>query len=39
MATHWNMLDWRTRMGREAGAGDWRATVHQLTKSWTQLNG
>ena len=34
MATHSSILAWRISMGREA----WRATVHGVTKSWTQLS-
>ena len=34
MATHSNILVWRIPMDREA----WRAAVHGVTKSWTQLS-
>ena len=34
MATHSNILDWRIPMDR----GAWRATVHGVAKSWTQLS-
>ena len=34
MATHSSILAWRIPMDR----GPWRATVHRLTESWTQLN-
>ena len=33
MATHSSILAWRITMDR----GAWRATVHGVTKSWTQL--
>ena len=33
MATHSSILPWRSHMGR----GAWRATVHSVTKSQTQL--
>ena len=33
MATHSNILDWRIPMGR----GAWRATVHGIANSQTQL--
>ena len=33
MATHSNIHAWRIPMDR----GDWWATVHSVTKSWTQL--
>ena len=33
MATHSSILAWRITMDR----GAWRATVHVVTKSWTQL--
>ena len=33
MATHYSILAWRISMDR----GDWRATVHGVTKSWTRL--
>ena len=33
MATHSSILAWRTPMGR----GVWRATVHRVSQSWTQL--
>ena len=35
MATHSSILAWRIHMDR----GAWRATVHGVTKSWTQLSG
>ena len=34
MATHSNILAWRIPMNK----GDWRATVHEVAKSWTQLS-
>ena len=34
MATHSNIPAWRIIMDR----GAWRATVHGVTKSWTQLS-
>ena len=34
MATHFSVLAWRIPMDRRA----WRATVHGVAKSWTQLN-
>ena len=34
MVTHSSILAWRIPMDREA----WRATVHEVTKSWTQLS-
>ena len=34
VATHYSILDWRIRMDR----GAWRATVHEATKSLTELN-
>ena len=34
IATHSSILAWRIPMGR----GAWRATVHGIAKSWTQLN-
>ena len=34
MATHSRILTWRIPMDR----GTWWATVHGVTKSWTQLN-
>ena len=34
MATHTSILAWRIPMDR----GAWRATVHGVAKSWTQLN-
>ena len=34
-ATHSSILAWRIPMGREA----WRATVHSIAKSQTQLKG
>ena len=34
MATHSSILAWRIRKDREA----WRATVHGVAKSWTQLS-
>ena len=34
MATHSSILAWRIPMDREA----WRATVHEVKKSWTQLS-
>ena len=34
MAIHSNILAWRIPMGR----GAWRATVHGVAKSWTQLS-
>ena len=33
MVTHSSVLAWRIPMDR----GAWRATVHRVTKSWTQL--
>ena len=33
MATHSSILAWRIPMDR----GAWRATVHRVAKSWTQL--
>jgi len=33
MATHSSILDWGIPMDR----GDWWATVHRVSKSWTQL--
>ena len=33
MATHSSILAWRTSMDRRT----WRATVHGIAKSWTQL--
>ena len=33
-ATHSSILSWRIPMDR----GAWRATVHGVAKSWTQLN-
>ena len=33
MATHSSVLVWEIPMDR----GTWRATVHEVTKSWTQL--
>ena len=33
MATHSSIFAWRTPMDR----GAWRATVHTVMKSWTQL--
>ena len=33
MATHSSILAWRIPMDR----GAWRATVHEITKSWTRL--
>ena len=34
MATHSSILAWRILMDREA----WRATVHGVSESWTQLS-
>ena len=34
MATHSSVPAWRTRLDR----GTWRATVHGVAKSWTQLS-
>ena len=34
MAIHSSILAWRIPMGR----GVWQATVHGVTKSWTQLS-
>ena len=34
MATHSRILAWRILVDR----GAWRATVHELTKSWTRLS-
>ena len=34
MAIHSSILAWRIPMGR----GSWRATIHGVTKSWTQLS-
>ena len=34
MASHFSVLSWRIHMDR----GAWLATVHGVTKSWTQLN-
>ena len=34
MATHSSILAWRIPVGR----GAWRATVYEVTKSWTQLS-
>ena len=34
IATHPSILAWRIPMDREA----WRATVHGVAKSWTQLS-
>ena len=34
IATHSSILAWRIPMG----SGAWRATVHGIAKSWTQLN-
>ena len=34
MATHSNILAWRIPMDR----GAWRATVHVVARSWTQLS-
>ena len=34
MTTHSSVLTWRTPMDRVA----WRAMVHGVTKSWTQLS-
>ena len=34
MATHSSILAWRIPMDR----GAWQATVHGVTKSWTQLS-
>ena len=34
MATHSSILAWRIPMDR----GAWRATVHGIAKSWTQLS-
>ena len=31
MATHFDILSWRTPMDR----GAWQATVHRVAKSWT----
>ena len=33
-ATHFSILAWRIPMDR----GAWRATVHGVEKSWTQLS-
>ena len=33
LATHSSILAWKTSMDR----GAWRATIHGVTKSWTQL--
>ena len=33
MATHSSILAWRIPMDR----GAWRATVHRVAKSWTQM--
>ena len=33
MATHFNIVAWRIPMDR----GTWWATVHRVSKSWTQL--
>ena len=33
MATHSSILAWRIKDG-----GTWQATVHGVTKSWTQLS-
>ena len=35
MATHSSILAWRIPMDSAA----WRATIHGVTKSWTQLSG
>ena len=34
MATHSSILAWKNPMD----GGAWRATVHQVTKSWTRLS-
>ena len=34
MATHFSILTWKNPMDRRA----WQATVHGVTKSWTQLS-
>ena len=34
MATHVSILAWRIPMDR----GAWRATVHSVVKSWTQMS-
>ena len=34
MATHSRILAWRIPMDR----GDWQASVHRITKSWTRLS-
>ena len=34
MATHSSILAWRIPMDRTA----WQATVHEVSKSWTQLS-
>ena len=34
MATHSRILAWRIPMNR----GDWRAAVHEVSKSWTQVS-
>ena len=34
MATHYTTLAWRIPMDR----GHWRATVHGVKKSWTELS-
>ena len=34
MATHSSILAWRIPMDR----GAWQATVHEVTKSWTELS-
>ena len=34
MATHSSILAWRIPMDR----GDWRTTVHRVSKSWTRLS-
>ena len=34
MAIHFSILAWRIPMDRE----DWWATIHEITKSWIQLN-
>ena len=34
MATHSSILAWRIPMDR----GAWQTTVHEVTKSWTQLS-
>ena len=34
MATHFSILAWRIPIDR----GTWLATVHGITKSWTQMN-